>query len=282
MEDRPVYCLNCAYKNFLRKAFISSFISLIVIVLISVITLINTVRRDSHLGVQSSFIIDDLNNMAFSMYHSLNHNEPGIQHTINNDRIKTALQHILAADKAGYADYALENSGGKIISIGDTQPFWPIQTNIFRQIIHYMGFDDLTEIKNGPRRVIQSSMEPGECFAFVGEKGEILIGLVRKIHITAVSVDHILAQMSPDASITNAPKQFSVYGVHSDMSDVYLGTFSYDIESGQPTQTFIIERESVRKFKMIRFRFTHNHGSSSNTCVYRVRVHGLIYAPVLE
>lgn len=188
--------------------------------------------------------------------------------------IKLELQRMIMRDGTGRADYALANAGARIISIGDTQLFWHKQRNVIVQtMLDFIGLDKQAVERNGPWNVLQPSMQPGDCFAFIGA-GEIVIRLVRSIYIDAITIEHILLEISPDGSIQNAPKRFHIHGITDDWNDIYLGTFEYDIGLRQPIQMFTIQQNVNKKFPMARIKFVSNHGHPSHTCVYRIRVHG--------
>lgn len=190
--------------------------------------------------------------------------------------IKVEIQRMLLSDGTGRADYALANAGASIISTGVTQLFWPEHGYGYVQaMLNFIGWDNRLGARNGPWNVIDASMQPGNCFAFKGT-GELIIQLVRATYIDAITVEHILVEMSPDGSIRNAPKRFHVHGICDDWSSIYLGTFEYDIGQRQPIQTFAIERGAKKRFPMVRVKFVANHGHPSHTCVYRIRVHGSV------
>lgn len=65
-------------------------------------------------------------------------------------------------------------------------------------------------IQNGPHKLIQSNMEPGECFGFPGDKASITIKLLGFVFVDSVTVEHILRQLSPLDNIKSAPKKFVV------------------------------------------------------------------------
>ena len=62
-----------------------------------------------------------------------------------------------------------------------------------------------------PRSVIQPSIHPGECWAFKGSEGYVVIELSARIIPTAFSIEHIPKELSPTGSIDSAPKSFSVW-----------------------------------------------------------------------
>jgi hypothetical protein len=52
-------------------------------------------------------------------------------------------------------------------------------------------------------------MIPGDCWSFKGQ-GAVVIQLIGKVNITAVSIEHASRSMLPPATIKSAPKDFSV------------------------------------------------------------------------
>lgn len=200
------------------------------------------------------------------------------------DKVITDLEYLKGVskqnvylDRSGRPDYALESAGAQILSTGNTKlatlPDW-VSFSKFSMKIR-------KTIANGPNLAIQPSIYPGECFAFIGQ-GEITIKLIRAVFVDAVSVEHIVPQMSPSGNILSAPSNFSVYGmengIHSNF--LHLGDFRYEINKQQPLQLFRLRQNvSEKSFPIVRFVFVANHGDSSHTCVYRIRVHGSLSKP---
>lgn len=179
----------------------------------------------------------------------------------------------------GRSDYALANAGARVLSIGSTKTASSSSVGI--EIVKYLfGFVDTIGTKNSANKLIQPSMQPGECFAFIG-RGEVTIKLVREIRIESISVEHIIAKMSPDQNISNAPKELVVFGLddeHDSMPE-FLGRFHYETRDEQPLQEFLIDKSRRgNAFGIVRVQFLTNHGHPDNTCVYRIRIHGTIDA----
>jgi len=82
-------------------------------------------------------------------------------------------------------------------------------------------------------------VNPGDCFAFKGANAMILIELSRKIHLTAVTMEHIPKSIAISGKIDSAPKDFSVWGFREvqDPEPQPLGSFRY-LDNDQPIQTF--------------------------------------------
>ncbi|XP_023701408.1 SUN domain-containing protein 1 isoform X2 [Cryptotermes secundus] len=174
------------------------------------------------------------------------------------------------ADKLGIPDYALESSGGSIVATPDTR--------IYKQMtwVTLWGIRLFTTGTNSPRNIIQASLQPGNCWAFEGSRGTVIIKLSARIHITAVTLEHIPQRISTTGNINSAPKMFAVFGLKHDSNDKdHLGYFTYDI-NGSPTQTFEVIQKAQQNysFQAVELSVLSNHGNLDYTCIYRFRVHG--------
>lgn len=58
---------------------------------------------------------------------------------------------------------------------------------------------------------LQPDVHPGNCWAFKGSYGYLVIGLSMKIVPTAFSLDHTPKSLSPTGNISSAPRDFNVY-----------------------------------------------------------------------
>merc|ERR1712187_395276 len=87
----------------------------------------------------------------------------------------------------------------------------------------------LMDLANNPRTIIQPGVQPGECWAFKGSSGFVVIQLSEPIVPTRFSMEHISKSMSPSGKIDSAPKDFVVYGLRheKDTDPVILGEYSY-------------------------------------------------------
>lgn len=111
---------------------------------------------------------------------------------------------IYDADKTGRADYALESAGGRVVSIRCTksysnkaQPSW--------------GLGWLSTPPSNPEDAIRPGMSPGECWAFQGSVGNLVLELSYPVMVTGFSIEHISKALSPTGSIDSAPQHFSVW-----------------------------------------------------------------------
>uniref|UniRef100_A0A914MQG4 SUN domain-containing protein n=1 Tax=Meloidogyne incognita TaxID=6306 RepID=A0A914MQG4_MELIC len=179
---------------------------------------------------------------------------------------------LFEADHTGMPDYALESSGGSVLSTRCT-----VQYNERSRTQKLFGIP-LWFTSYSPRTVIQRKgygASAGECWAFYGGHGFLTIGLSDLINVTAVSYEHLPIELSPDGHISTAPKNFLVWS-YQDIDDIYsrilLGNFTFDA-LGDPLQIFYVQHWDERLTNIIELETLTNWGSYV-TCLYRFRVHG--------
>ena len=189
------------------------------------------------------------------------------------------------ADKTGLFDFALETAGGSILSTKCTEPY-----QVTTGVMSVWGIPFWWET-NSPRTILQPGTSPGQCWAFRGSQGSVLVQLSSAIHITAVSIEHISSLLSPDGNIYSAPSHMSLSGVTEDREDFSpLLNFTYsatgDTVQVCPAlineilktfflfQTFWLTGPSVERWRLVELSVHNNHGHPDYTCLYRLRVHG--------
>ena len=113
--------------------------------------------------------------------------------------------YVYNADKTGMTDFASESVGGSILFTRCTEPY---QDNSR----WFTVFDvPITRVSVSPRVVIQGSIQPGNCWAFKGSKGDLFIKLAAKVTPKSFSLEHIPKELSLTGSIDSAPQNFTVY-----------------------------------------------------------------------
>lgn len=183
--------------------------------------------------------------------------------------IVTNAIKLYSEDRIGMVDYALESGGGSIISTRCSESF-----NTKTALLSLFGLP-LWYFSQSPRVVIQPEVHPGNCWAFKGSTGYIVIGLSMKIVPTAFTLEHVAKSLSPTGNISSAPREFNVYGLDDEQQEEgqLLGQYVYE-EDGDSLQTFLVSDEVSSGFQIIEMRVLSNWGNPEYTCVYRFRVHG--------
>ena len=174
------------------------------------------------------------------------------------------------ADKTGLFDFALESAGGSIVTTKCTEPYQATSA-----VMSVWGLPFWWDA-NSPRTILQPGSAPGQCWAFRGSYGTVVVKLSSPIFISAVTIEHISPLLSPDGHIHSAPNTLSLSGVGSGDSLTSLLNFTYSA-SGEPVQTFWLGKESQRsRFETVELTVHKNHGHPEYTCLYRLRVHGTV------
>ncbi|NXA44016.1 SUN3 protein, partial [Eudromia elegans] len=127
---------------------------------------------------------------------------------------------------------------------------------------------------NPPDTILQPDVKPGQCWAFQGSQGHVVIQLPARIWPTAVTLQHISKAVSPSGTVSSAPREFTVSGVEKEgEEETLLGSFTYDVEK-EAIQTFRLKHELSRAFQYIKVAVQSNWGNAEYTCIYHVQVHG--------
>eukprot|EP00069_Balaena_mysticetus_P014919 bmy_08936T0 len=182
--------------------------------------------------------------------------------------VNSALR-LYSQDKIGMVDFALESGGGSILSTRCSETY---ETKT--ALISLFGVP-LWYFSQSPRVAIQPDIYPGNCWAFKGSQGYLVVRLSMKIHPTTFTLEHIPKTLSPTGNITSAPKDFAVYGLENENQEEgqLLGQFTYDQE-GESLQMFPAPKRPERAFQIVELRIFSNWGHPEYTCLYRFRVHG--------
>jgi len=235
-------------------------------------------KHDILYGLESK-VLDKVRNdpvimekMSLLAQHSQQH-EKGQQ--FSKDDVVNIVHEALTvydADRTGLFDFALESAGGTIASTRCTETY-----DVTQAVYHVLGVPIWWERQN-PRTILQPGSAPGQCWAFKGSEGCVVIKLSNPVFISNITLEHIAKNLSPDRSVLSAPKQFEVLGLENveDPNPVHLGNFTYDTDNlKNPVQTFKITQSSTRKsFAFVELKILSNYGHPEYTCIYRFRVHG--------
>uniref|UniRef100_A0A8C5QCD7 SUN domain-containing protein n=1 Tax=Leptobrachium leishanense TaxID=445787 RepID=A0A8C5QCD7_9ANUR len=182
--------------------------------------------------------------------------------------VSNALK-LYSQDRTGMVDFALESGGGSILGTRCSETF---ETKT--ALLSLFGIP-LWYFSQSPRVVIQPDMYPGNCWAFKGAEGYLVIRLSMMIYPTSFSLEHIPKSLSPTGNITSAPKDFAVYGLDDEYQEegTLLAQSVYN-QDGDPLQIFQSTEENKKPFQIVELRVYSNWGHADYTCIYRFRVHG--------
>ncbi|XP_039416074.1 SUN domain-containing protein 1 isoform X2 [Corvus cornix cornix] len=254
-EDFPESLLQWLTSNFVSKSDLQTLLRDLELQILKNITLHMSVTNQK---VTSEVVTNAVTNAGISGI-----TEAQAQIIVNN-----ALK-LYSQDKTGMVDFALESGGGSILSTRCSETY---ETKT--ALISLFGIP-LWYFSQSPRVVIQPDMYPGNCWAFKGSQGYLVVRLSMKIYPTAFTLEHIPKTLSPTGNITSAPRNFSVYGLDDEYQEEgkLLGEYVYDQE-GEPLQMFPVMEKNEDAFQIVELRIFSNWGHAEYTCLYRFRVHG--------
>ncbi|XP_007454072.1 PREDICTED: SUN domain-containing protein 2 isoform X1 [Lipotes vexillifer] len=185
-------------------------------------------------------------------------------HRIVNQALKRYSE-----DRIGMVDYALESGGASVISTrcSETYETKTALLSLFGIPLWYQS--------QSPRVILQPDVHPGNCWAFQGPQGFAVVRLSARISPTAVTLEHVPKSLSPNSTISSAPKDFAIFGFDEDLQQegTLLGQFTYD-QDGEPIQTFYFQGPKMATYQVVELRILTNWGHPEYTCIYRFRVHG--------
>ncbi|XP_068585416.1 SUN domain-containing protein 1-like isoform X2 [Cebidichthys violaceus] len=196
------------------------------------------------------------------------------------EMVKDALR-LFSQDRTGLADFALESGGGSILSTRCSETY---ETKA--ALLSLFGLP-LWYFSQSPRVVIQPDVHPGNCWAFRGSTGFLVIRLSMRILPTAFTMEHIPKTLAPSGTLNSAPRDFTVYGLEDEapvccvqgLEDEaedrgkLLGSFTFD-QDGEALQSYRLTEENDVAFQIIEVQVLSNWGHQEYTCMYRFRVHG--------
>nr|AAI55146.1 Zgc:92151 protein [Danio rerio] len=195
---------------------------------------------------------------------------------MSEEQVQLIVQRALklySEDRTGQVDYALESGGGSVLSTRCSETY---ETKT--ALMSLFGIP-LWYFSQSPRVVIQPDMYPGNCWAFKGSQGYLVIRLSLRVIPNGFCLEHIPKSLSPSGNISSAPRRFSVYGLDDEYQDEgkLLGDYTYQ-EDGDSLQNFPVMEENDKAFQIIEMRVLSNWGHPEYTCLYRFRVHGKPHA----
>ncbi|XP_037945983.1 uncharacterized protein LOC119678297 isoform X2 [Teleopsis dalmanni] len=196
-----------------------------------------------------------------------------LRSALSEQEVRKIVKSVLAiydADKTGLVDFALESAGGQILSTRCTESYQTksAQISVFGIPLWYPT--------NTPRVAISPNVQPGECWAFQGFPGFLVLKLNSLVYITGFTLEHIPKTLSPTAAIESAPRNFTVWGLEheKDQEPVLFGEYEY-VDNDASLQYFPVQNLTIKRpYEIVELRIESNHGNPQYTCLYRFRVHG--------
>ncbi|KAH8981087.1 hypothetical protein EDB86DRAFT_2977558 [Lactarius hatsudake] len=190
-------------------------------------------------------------------------------------------------------DYASLSVGGKAIEALTLVTYMPSAHKDYAMLRRIFLRDH--RLDHSPAAALTDGIDPGQCWAFHGDSGQLGIQLAKAIHVTTLTVGH--TNMS---STSLAPKGFILWGLKpvdsnfcaefggvgppqlnfgSMLCGVCLLSGIYDPSNSQLYQNFTADPSTpyyANSFDNVIVQIVGNWGHPGFTCIYCIQVYGKV------
>ncbi|XP_036608906.1 SUN domain-containing protein 5 [Trichosurus vulpecula] len=190
----------------------------------------------------------------------------------NEELVAQNIMKKIQGDYIEKPDFALKSVGGTI-DFERTSA-----TYSYDKARSYWSWFRLWNYAHPPDVILEPNVTPGNCWAFSGDRGQVVIRLARRIFLTNITIQHIPKTISLSGNLDTAPKDFVVYGINDDSKEeTFLGAFLFQPENS--IQMFPLKNTLTKPFNCVKLKILTNWGNPHFTCLYRVRAHGTVSEP---
>ncbi|XP_058989364.1 sperm-associated antigen 4 protein isoform X3 [Mustela lutreola] len=197
------------------------------------------------------------------------HKEVSSVRAANSERVAKIVFQRLNEDFVRKPDYALSSVGASIDLEKTSQDYEDANTAYFWNRFSFWNY------ARPPTVILEPDVFPGNCWAFEGDQGQVVIRLPGRVQLSDVTLQHPPPSVAHTGGANSAPRDFAVYGLQvDDETEVFLGKFTFDVEKSE-IQTFHLQNDPPAAFPKVKIQILSNWGHPRFTCLYRVRAHGM-------
>ncbi|XP_006881766.1 PREDICTED: sperm-associated antigen 4 protein [Elephantulus edwardii] len=196
------------------------------------------------------------------------HKEVSSFRTTNSERVAKLVFQRLNEDFVRKPDYALSSVGASIDLEKTSHDYEDTATAYFWNRFSFWNY------ARPPTVILEPDVFPGNCWAFEGDQGQVVIRLPGLVQLSGITLQHPPPSVAHTGEASSAPRDFAVYGLQvDDETEVFLGKFTFDVEKSE-IQTFHLQNDPPAAFPKVKIQILSNWGNPRFTCLYRVRAHG--------
>ncbi|XP_029773422.1 sperm-associated antigen 4 protein isoform X2 [Suricata suricatta] len=197
------------------------------------------------------------------------HKEVSSVRAANSERVAKLVFQRLNEDFVRKPDYALSSVGASIDLEKTSQDYEDANTAYFWNRFSFWNY------ARPPTVILEPDVFPGNCWAFEGDQGQVVIRLPGRVQLSDITLQHPPPSVAHTGEANSAPRDFAVYGLQvDDETEVFLGKFTFDVEKSE-IQTFHLQNDPPAAFPKVKIQILSNWGHPRFTCLYRVRAHGM-------
>ncbi|XP_058418794.1 sperm-associated antigen 4 protein isoform X1 [Diceros bicornis minor] len=197
------------------------------------------------------------------------HKEVSSVRAANSERVAKLVFQRLNEDFVQKPDYALSSVGASIDLEKTSHDYEDANTAYFWNPFSFWNY------ARPPTVILEPDVFPGNCWAFEGDQGQVVIRLPGRVQLSDITLQHPPPSVAHTREANSAPRDFAVYGLQvDDKTEVFLGKFTFDVEKSE-IQTFHLQNDPPAAFPKVKIQILSNWGHPRFTCLYRVRAHGM-------
>ncbi|XP_052507169.1 sperm-associated antigen 4 protein [Budorcas taxicolor] len=197
------------------------------------------------------------------------HKEMSSVRAANSERVAQLVFQRLSEDFVRKPDYALSSVGASIDLEKTSQDYEDANTAYFWNRFSFWNY------ARPPTVILEPDVFPGNCWAFEGDQGQVVIRLPGRVQLSDITLQHPPPTVAHTRGANSAPRDFAVYGLQvDDETEVFLGKFTFNVEKSE-IQTFHLQNDPPAAFPKVKIQILSNWGHPRFTCLYRVRAHGV-------
>ncbi|XP_075383896.1 LOW QUALITY PROTEIN: sperm-associated antigen 4 protein [Tenrec ecaudatus] len=186
----------------------------------------------------------------------------------NSETVAKIVIQRLNEDFVQKPDYALSSVGASIDLEKTSHDYEDVDTAYFWNRFSFWNY------ARPPTVILEPDVFPGNCWAFEGDQGQVVIRLPGRVQLSDITLQHPPPSVAHTGGADSAPRDFAVYGLQvDDETEVFLGKFTFDVEKSE-IQTFHLQNDPPAAFPKVKIQILSNWGHPRFTCLYRVRAHG--------
>ncbi|XP_029392496.1 sperm-associated antigen 4 protein isoform X2 [Mus pahari] len=197
------------------------------------------------------------------------HKEMSSVRVAHSERVAKLVFQRLNEDFVRKPDYALSSVGASIDLEKTSSDYEDQNTAYFWNRLSFWNY------ARPPSVILEPYVYPGKCWAFEGDKGQVVIQLPGHVQLSDITLQHPPPTVAHTRGASSAPRDFAVYGLQADdKTEVFLGKFIFDVQKSE-IQTFHLQNDPPSAFPKVKIQILSNWGHPRFTCLYHVRAHGV-------
>ncbi|XP_015360295.1 sperm-associated antigen 4 protein isoform X4 [Marmota marmota marmota] len=197
------------------------------------------------------------------------HKEVSSVRAAHSERVAKLVFQRLNEDFVRKPDYALSSVGASIDLEKTSHDYEDTNTAYFWNRFSFWNY------ARPPSVILEPDVFPGNCWAFEGDQGQVVIRLPGRVELSDITLQHPPPSVAHTGGANSAPRDFAIFGLQvDDETEVFLGKFTFDVKKSE-IQTFHLQNDPPSAFPKVKIQILSNWGHPRFTCLYRVRAHGV-------